>query len=280
MRVGYDLRAWARGVRVGTHMRWGYKGIDRPDWKDLGHKHYRRQNPGEHPLVHSLITSENYTQRLWEAEVKHLVESDDYVDEWREYCEDRCHNFRRCPSETPEEYKEAVEEMFNDEDERYRWANDRLEWDWVLECTSNIVEDDESVLWFLKEHPVEEVYSKVENEWYDLDEVLGYCFECDEPCTKAHLVKIGIEDMPDPHFFNPECCVCPAIDSDDNIVCLFNYKEERRLVVECPNCRETFVGDDIQTKQKRPFNWPPGIPYPAYWSFSGDYLNAPIRGEP
>ncbi len=274
-----DLRIWARGVRVGENMRWGYRGISRPTWKDLGLQHYRRHNPKSHPLVHSLISCERYTEKLWNAEAAIYLESD-WDAEWREYCEGVCHSARYCPHENEDDYKAAVEEMFEDTDARYKWSNEQQEWDWVLENIQNIVDCDEAVMDFLKDHPVTEVYSNSREEWFELDEVIGYCFECDEPCLENDIFKLPEEDEAQVacHDFDPNCEQCPY-PGNGHVECLFETEMKRRLLICCHYCAEVFAADNLENNRLRPFLWPPHVPYPPRRGFAGEFLDVPQPTE-
>lgn len=164
-----------------------------------------------------------------EEAAKYYMESD-ADDDWRECCEEGIAKEHCCAKPSVyDEYRADVKKLFEDEDARQRWAFDRVdppwEWDQIRqECTEIYF-----VYWLLKEHPVIAIRGD-DNEWFDIDDVVGYCPGCQRPVLS--------ED------------VTPAPGDDS------------QRVLHCHPC-----GYDehlLDTPDDPPFDWPPGAPLPRH----------------
>ena len=262
MRV--DQWCWARSIFREAAV-WGFKGISNP----------RR---GEKNAVAIVTSDERYMDDLHAQEAKYIAESDDWLEDWLDYVKRELHQEDRCPHGCPEEqsaFKAAFDRMSQDPDKRYAWASERVDWDWIHGSVKNVFESEEGIYYFLKEHPVDSVWQKYAEQWVDLDDVKGYCPSCDEALTEETAKTIPASS----HFFDEHCE--EGYCRESNSQCLFNHEGSLRKPYECPSCSWSDITEDVDgdetfvSKHGRPFNWPPGAPYPPRVSFTGLPMDVP-----
>lgn len=226
-----------------------------------------------------VLADESFMDDLHRIEAKYVATSSDYQDEWEEYVKRLKHREGCCPHGTEEEreaYERIVASMTNCEDKRLAWASEYVDHDWVRNSVSCFFEDEESIFYFIKDHTVDSVWQKYHLIWVDLDDVCGYCPSCDEPLSEEERWKPKEGDV---HPFDKDCGreVCNSGLS----LCLFNANGNPRGVYVCDSCNWSDVTQDIDgdetfiSKNGRPFNWPPGAPYPPRRSFSGYPMDVP-----
>ena len=268
-----DRRCWARAIHL-EKVWWGFRGIAKPrSVKDLN------QRGGGLAAEQLVLSDEGHMDVLHHQEAKYVAENDDHHADWEEYVRRRHHNHFQCPHGLPEErqaYQEAVDVMLKDEAARYDWASDYVDWQWVRDQVHSYFESEEATFYFLAQHPVDSVWSRYDEKWLPLDEVLGYCGSCDEPLTEDRILPDVNRGQP--HRFDPECeaDACRAMQ-----FCLFDHEEKPRRIFQCDLCSWTDTTDDFDgeesfiSKHGRPFNWPPGAPYPPRCSFTGYPMDVP-----
>jgi hypothetical protein len=235
---------------------------------------HRHKDPLPMQIV---LADESFMDSLHRTEAQYVATSDDFKDEWEEYVKRLKHREGCCPH-GPEEEREAYERvvtvMTNCEDKRLEWASEYVDHDWVQNSVSHFFEDEESLFYFVKDHPVDSVWQKYQSVWMDLDDVCGYCPSCDEPLSEEERWKPKEGDA---HPFAEGCGICDSGFSQ----CLFNANSNPRDVYECNSCSWSDATQDIEgdetfiSKHGRPFNWPPGAPYPPRRSFSGFPMDVP-----
>ena len=255
---------------------WSYKGVE--DFRPS-----RRNEPTRgrslNTLAQTLLSCAIYTDNQINSTVEYYL-SEDYDDEWREYCEHRAHKWDCCPNDgcanTLEVYQTAVEERFRDQKERSKWAYERVDTSWLRDDTIDHASDVFWVAWFLKEHPVEGVMTR-EGEYLDFDEVKGFC-QCGEPIDETCFERWGAHPGVSPHPLTPGCHDCDT-SHVNGATCGFDHDGSSRIFMECPHCAETWALDEREERVigllKRPFHWPPEAPYPPRLSFDLRPMDAP-----
>jgi len=271
MRV--DRRCWARSVyQDKQNALWGFKGIARPSGTTILGFHVKKSAHAQ--LV---LCDERYIDALHYTEAKYIASDDGWLDDWREFVEAHLHGATCCPHENPERYKARVDWMLNDADARFTWARDRVDHGWICDSVESQFESEESIFYFLKDHPVDSVWAKEPRCWINLDAVLGFCPSCDEALLEKHLCS---DEGGPPHPFNKDCSAAHC--ESGASLCLYNKEGKIRDLFECLSCAWTDVTQDVGeedetfvSKYGRPFDWPPGAPYPPRRSFSGFPMDVP-----
>jgi hypothetical protein len=275
-----DRRCWARAIILGECI-WGFKGIANPQERALRYmlqdlpKSKRR---GSLPMQF-VLADESFMENLHREEAKYVATCDDYRDEWEEYVKKLKHREGCCPHGPEEEraaYQRVVASMTNCADKRLEWANEFVDSDWIHDSVSRFFEDEESLFYFVDKYPVDSVWQKYHDKWLSLDEVCGFCPSCNEPLSEESRWKPKDSDA---HFFDPNCLL--EVCNSGHSLCLFNTRGNPRDLFECSSCSWSDVTQDVEgdetfvSKHGRPFNWPPGAPYPPRCSFSGVPMNVP-----
>lgn len=257
MKYRCDRLAWAVAVLAGE-LWWTFQGVDDPDRDTLSWPRRGNREAPVNKLAASLRGSERYMNQYFEDELQALIDDHPYSsskDEWEEHCRDSLHGEGLCPHSPDEEerkrYHAAYEKKLNNKDALEEWHRERLNEDWY--SYGQRVDEDccqiEFVEWFLKEHPIDGCVRYLNGEYFgkvDLEDIVGYCPECNQPATQADLGGEG----KDPWFFTCYCCNTQI----DNIA-----PEE----------------DYIQA-YGRPFYWPPDAPFPPRRHFDGTPLDVPF----
>jgi hypothetical protein len=271
MRV--DRRCWARAVHQDMSW-WGFKGIHKPSGHVL--RHFDASKSVHAQIV---LADEHYMETLNYEEAKYIAASVDWAEDWHAYAERRLHRAECCPHGSPEEqqaFADALQRMLTNEDERFTWACEVVDGNWTRDTVEHHFQDEESIFYFLKEHPVDSVWLKERQEWQSLDNVIGFCPSCNEPLLEINLWNLAGVSR---HAFNPECDVDVCVNSHAR--CLFDERRVPRAVFECAGCLWVDATEDVEgdetflSKHGRPFNWPPGAPYPPRRSFSGYPMDVP-----
>lgn len=271
-----DRRGWVRAVQQATVI-WGFQGIQNP------RKPYDRKAMTSIEVV---LSDERFTEQLHHEGTKYVAESPDYADDWSEYVHDKHHRAGACPHGSDDEreaFERRVAKTLKDESEKYAWASDRVDWDWVKNSVECFFQDGESIYYFLKEHPIDSAWHRNGERWVALEDIRGFCPSCDEVLDDEDVV----DHVEDPHVHNPDCenAVCRTTGAH----CVFDDNGKLRLMFSCGNCNWFDAVDQdrpdetpymARNNTKRPFNWPPGAPYPPRRSFSGYPMDVPPYEEP
>jgi hypothetical protein len=224
-----------------------------------------------------VLADESFMAELHSTEAQYVATSSDYKDEWEEYVKRLKHREGCCPhgdEEEREAYQRVVASMTNCADKRLEWASEYVT-DWIRNSVSHFFSDEEGIFYFVKDHPVDSVWHKYHAKWLNLDDVHGYCPSCDEPLCVDDLLKVTKGS----HVFDKDCRMAGC--GDGASLCLFNAQGDSRDVYECNSCNWADATQDIEgdesfiSKHGRPFNWPPGAPYPPRRSFSGFPMDVP-----
>ena len=271
-----DRRCWARAVQQAKVI-WGFAGIQNP------RKPYDRKAMTSTEVV---LSDERFIDNLQHEEAKYIVESEDYNDDWSMHVRDKHHTHDACPHGSDEEketFQARVERELKDQDAKYRWALDRVDWHWVNDSVSCFFQDADATFYFLKDHPVDAVWHRNSGRWLSLGDVRGYCPSCDEPLDDEDRVQ----QVEAPHPYNEDCenDICRTAGAH----CVFDEQSVLRPLYTCGNCNWLDVHDKDRPDEtpfmernniKRPFDWPPGAPYPPRRSFSGYPMDVPPYEEP
>lgn len=273
-----DRRCWARAI-YGENCTWGFEGIANPSPRDMQYliRDLHRRKKSLHMQI--VLADATFMDSLHHDEAKYVATSEAYQNEWEKHVKLNKHREGCCPHGTEEEretYQRVVMSTMNDIDKRYAWALDYVDTAQIQEHVSHLLDGEESLFYFVKDHPVDSVWQKCGTRWLNLDEVCGYCPSCDDPLSVEEQWKPKEGDA---HPFEKGCnrSVC----GDNAAVCLFNVNGNPRDVYECGLCNWSDVTQDIEgdenfvSKYRRPFNWPPGAPYPPRRSFSGSPMDVP-----
>lgn len=244
--VRIDLLSWAIAVHKDI-LWWCFEGIQHPS-SDLFRRH-RGKNINK--IAETLCSDCHYMDDLATQEVDYCLTDDCYRDEWEEHVKSRVHTDSRCPhspsKKEREAYTEELKKMREDEDAKRKWLwRTMFEWDLIRDQVENMVADEEGIMYFLKEHPVSGAMIDRGGEYAfrALDDIVGYCPECGSPATKDDIGP-GKE-----LWLEFQCDSCGAImDIDD----------------------PALGGKDC----KRPFDWPPGAPFPPRQGFDGTPFDVP-----
>lgn len=257
-----DLISWAQAV-LSDELWFCFAGITRPDSQLM--RHYQRgrgkiyRGDARSKIVATVCADERFMDDLARAEVDHWVEDDCYGDEWEEACKKETHAVY-CPHEDAELYKEELARRLKDEDAKRMWLEREIfEWDDIREFVNMMFDSWEGVVRFLKEHPITAIIAVSQHDpseycVVEIEEVVGYCPECNAP-AKAEDISLTFE-------------------TED---------EHSRRELSCWACSSTsFVDDDEKSFAQafgRPFNWPPGAPWPPRRSIDGTPLDVPFYEE-
>jgi hypothetical protein len=193
---------------------------------------YRRDQKRDR-LLAAVLCDDRYVDEWVEGELQYLLDEGVYDDEWDIHCRQVSHRDGACPhAHIPEEtiaYERAYQKLLHDVDSKSRWLHQHY----------IDVED--------LEHSIDEIVRDVESLAYflkehpvegcfrngeviPLEKIIGYCGECNVPLT---------EDDP----------------------------------LGCPSCSDERYADmdDVvfSRTHSRPFNWPPGAPFPPSYGFDG-----------
>lgn len=272
-----DRRCWARAINTGT-CTWGFKGIAKPSPRAMQSliRDLHLHKTSLHVLI--VLMDEWFMEGLHHNEVKYVATSDDYRDAWEEHVKQLKHREGCCPhgpEDERKEYERVVTTVTNDADKRYAWAGEYVDTDQMKECVSWLFDGEESLFYFVKDHPVDSVWDRHSAEWLNLDDVRGYCPSCYEPLSDEDRAVYETEKA---HVFNPDCRECGW---NAYSRCLYDADGKLRETFECACCNWSDATRDIDgdrsfvSKHGRPFNWPPGAPYPPRRSFSGSPMDVP-----
>lgn len=270
-----DRLGWAHAIASDKNI-WGFQGISRLDAKD---RRYREYNS----LTASLLSSQSYIDNLQYTEIKSIIASGDWNDEWREYVKRRVHVWDQCPNGTKEErhaYGAAFRKLIKNEDKKWEWASERIDWEWLKDQILCMTEQNpEGVACVLKAHPVDEVWQSSNERWIDLSDVTVFCPECAEPMDGCNRnAPEGVE--PHPFAYSNSGCDCAySAELGEHMTCLFNRAGEPRPRFQCPGCGHKAALDSLEDSftyhYGRPSDWPPGAPYPPRRSFVGEPMDVP-----
>ena len=257
-----DLLAWVWAV-MSDNLWWSFEGIDRPKsdtllWYSRVHQQprnkIRRGEPRSY-LAATLLQDEDFLNDWAEQEVDYWIKDGCYDDEWEAHVTRVVHKDGLCPNsadpEERKEYEEAFQKLLKDEDDKRQWLNEHIfEWSDIHETINEACDYDGYVADFLKKHPVNGVARGYGDnyEYFKLEDIVGYTACCGLPVTREDL-----------H--------------------LSEETDERHsgTFVQCPNCCEEECVDDLEGfvfTHGRPFDWPPGAPYPPRRHFDGTPLEA------
>ncbi len=274
MRFRLDRWGWARAV-LAEKAYFGLKGIARPSMQDFVQARRRRE---EHvPWVEFILTSdERYVEDLQLKEAEYMCKSTDYQEDWEEHVKHAVHGEGHCPHSENEEEREAYEKAYarllNDENKKWQWAWERIDWDWTREQIEFMVDCVEGVWHLLLEHPVEEVYQASSESWLDIEDVVAFCPGCCEPMTASDAQKVSSKT---PHPFTEEDHECfDGPNGFEGDVCFFDDHAMPRTYFECPSCGASDFWDS--RLDKKPPNWPPGAPWPPRRGFAGEPMDVPF----
>jgi hypothetical protein len=212
-------------------------------------------------LGKALTYSEDYMDAFAETEREYRVSSD-CDDEWKVFCKEK--------AEDDELDEEELAALIADKDKRRDWAYDQFDPQWAWDQIKEECEE----IWFihglLKKYPVIAVRPNFDFSFILLEEILGYCPGCNFPILQDDVVEAdGNLHQAKPHRYKNQCQKCPA-----NITCGWDSHGEPRTYAQCESCSEyIFFKDDCDgpwlARFDRPFNWPPGAPYPPRLDFAG-----------
>jgi hypothetical protein len=264
-----DSLAWARAVRLGKHL-YGFKGLNNDLGNGLGAVYLKLD-----PVTRQLISNEKYMETLYEAEVG-IYMSDDWAADWREVCEQQN---PRLWKEKKKDYTKRVDDKFNDASARYRWASDRVDFSEMVDWVQSMVTDNTSFAHFLREHPVDSIYSENLESWMSIDDIVGFCPSCDNILTEEDVAPIAVdEDKKHVYASQLISCFCEG-DLADKMWCNFDHDLRPRVVVDC-GCGFIGAMDDIEgtwtERFGKPIDWPPNAPYPPRRGFAGDPMDVPF----
>lgn len=273
-----DRRCWARAIYTEICI-WGFKGIANLSPRDMlvildGHRTRKKSL-----YTQIVLADEAFMDNLHHEEVKYVATSEDYQNEWEEHVKRDKHREGCCPHGTDverEAYQRVVTSTTNNVDKRYKWAYDHVDTDQMENYVSHFFDGEEGLFYFVKDYPVDSVWQRYCKIWLDLDAVRGYCPYCGDPITENE--RWNPEEV-DVHPYDKDCrrIVC----GDGAAMCLFDVNGKPRDVYECGVCDWADATCDIDGNKTfisiygRPFNWPPGAPYPPRRSFSGSPMDVP-----
>lgn len=274
MRV--DPLSWARAVHSGT-LKFEFRGIQR--WHDQAQRNPFNKWPA---VVRMLISDEQYMDGLRQAEVDYKVKSGEWDEDWETFCRNEVHDHLCCPNGSDEEkaqYERRFEKLFRDPNAKEKWADDGVDFDDLADQVKNDFDAPESIMYFLKEYPIESVAGPF-GMWRDIDDVVGFCPDCDEPLTKEHVGRVDTlekgNDTVQRHRFGSARCDCG---DHQHLNCLFDRSRNFREVFKCCHCGKIDALDSLEgtfeERWQKPFHWPPGAMYPPNRGFAGQHLALP-----
>lgn len=253
-----DRLTWAYAI-LNDELWWTYAGVSDPDYDTL---RYRGRQPTRNKLAATLLGSEQYMENLFEAELDYQVKDGVYDDEWEDHCRDVAHREGRCPHASEKEkaqYETFFKDILENENRREEWYRRRMndDWDWLQDHVLNTASDVYGILHHLKEHPVDGCLAVWNNEkfaMYTLDEIVGYCPECNQPATEEHIRPIA-----------------PPYPTNEDGEAQFLYPT---LDCKCCGAETPLDDEEFLRTHKRPFEWPPGAPWPPRRGFLGEPMEA------
>ena len=269
--------SWAPVIRDNLYVL-DYKGIRR-------FEPYR--SPGQEPTLGMVLTHDNeYMEHLHELEVNCCMEDEDGQDAWIVNVGWHTHRDGRCPHGTElerETYEHAYKKMLTDEDQRRRYFEERVDWQWLQDTVTAWTEESLTcIAEFLKEHPVEAVYQRRNEEWIDIGDVLAFCPDCGEPIAGLW----DDYDVPVEHTWQQQkglyspgpSKLCEGSESlGEYMGCLYDPQGNLRPLFCCPDCGFQFTTDDLDgtfvEHYGRPATWPRDAPYPPRRGFLGEAMD-------
>ncbi len=268
-----DSLAWARAVRLGAH-RYAFRGL-KPDLGNGMASVYMKMDP----VVRQLVSCEKYMDDLRQAEVDQYM-SADWDDEWRSNCEAF---LPRLWKEAKKVYTARVNKLFNNSSARFNWADDRVEFDQMVEYVEEMVSNNDVFADFLRKHPVVAIYHDAMETWIDIDEILGFCPDCNTVLLRADMQKPAIDVTLHPYAPASVECPCPHPDLPGHMICAYDTASRLRDVVVCRDCDFADAIDSLEQpwedRYDRPLTWPPCAPYPPRRDFAGGPLDVPPYEE-
>ncbi len=245
-----DSLAWVCAVQA-DEVWWVYQGIERPRRAVQQPSRYMSGHSTYLPyLARTLIHDERYMERLAQEQVDFWMSEGCYDDEWEDRCRQKAHREGNCPC-CPDQlatYEAEVKTRLKDEAKKRQWlSEDCFDWEMIQDDIRAMCEDDDSLLAFLKEHPIigamVPLYGDNTYDYLNLEDVVGHCPSCNQP--------VGAE----------------CVEGND---------------LNCRSCNAEVEGvydPEVLAVENRPFNWPAGAPYPPRRHFDGSPLDVPFYEE-
>jgi hypothetical protein len=240
VRPRVDLRSWARAI-VKDENWWVYRGVARPSGTPLQRMNSRNDKEKySNKFAAMLLSDETYLERIATEEVEFYIRDNTYADEWEDRCKRLAHREGRCPHVAEENaaFQKELDALRHNEDKKRQWLWEAyIDYEFIREQVLEWSTEEESIFYFLKEHPIEGCFraGKHGGAWtyLRLDEIAGWCFECNQPLGNDSFYEA------------------------------------------CPGCYSTWdadVDNDVIATYGRPFDWPPNAPWPARTHFDGSPL--------
>lgn len=257
VRPRVDRRSWALAITSDENW-WTYRDVRNPSWDTYNahnnNQHKTNRNQRETKFTMTLLHDDSFVDERMRNELKYAIEDGFYDDEWEDHCRREAHQEGRCPHVRKQKkaYQQAFEKLFHDKEEKSEWIwRSYIQWDDIAQQIYSW--DADELFYFLKDYPIDGCMRSANGEWENvlLQNIIGWCPECNAPTVAEDLCERPRHELD---------AAGPA---------------EQVEQVHCPSCNSD---SDIENPilfthaHARPFDWPPGAPWPPRATFCGSPL--------